>query len=558
MGRLLALLAALIAAIVIAWTGEQPPKPVPTSAPATAFSAERAMPDIVAIASVPHAIGSDANHAARDYLIKRMIALGLEPQVHPGVGVYDRAIGDKQLITGGDVENLVGVLPGRDRAAPAVLLMAHYDSVAGSPGAADDAAGVASALETLRAIKARGAPARDVIVLLTDGEEAGVLGADAFYNRDPLAARVGFIFNMEARGAAGRAQMFQTGEGNGAAVDVLRRTAPDPHTSSLTGFIYAHMPNDTDFTVSRKKGIAGFNFAFLGHQFEYHSPTSTPATLDKGTLQDMGQQVLATAQAIAFSTTLPAKTPDVVYSQVLGGLTLAYPPAVGWLILLASALLIVLAVVRARRLEAFPWTDVLRGAGAALFAVLGACAVLHFARLATGARFGFMDQRFLLAQANRWEVAVMLLALGFLIFAAAELARGRRFIALAAGRGPGSCGLTALAHGGLDKVGLGFGRRRRPAGPGLLWPSGQPRRRLDGRPRPRAHRRCGRAGVRAGGGLPDRLALGARQHRGGGEFAERAQGPGGAHRRGHCRPRLAWAGSAASPTTSTWRSIWWS
>ena len=458
MGRLLALFAALLAAVVIAWAGEQPPKPIPASAPATAFSADRAMADIVAIASVPHPSGSEANHVARDYLIKRMTALGLSPRVHPGVGVYDRAVGGDLFIAGGQVENLIGILPGRDRTAPALALMAHYDSVTGSPGAADDAAGVASALEAVRAIKARGIPARDVIVLLTDGEEAGMLGADTFYNRDPLARHVGFIFNMEARGAAGRVQMFQAGEGNGAAVDLLRKTAADPHASSLTGFIYAHMPNDTDFTVSRKNGIAGFNYAFLGHQFEYHSPTSTPATLDEGTLQDMGQQVLATAQAMAFAPSLPAKTADVVYSQLPGGITLSYPPAMGWLILIAAAGLIALAVVRARRLEAFPWTDILRGAGAGLFAAVGGCAVLHFARLATGSPFGFMEQRFLLAQAGRWEVAVMLMTLGFLIFAAAELARGRRFIALLPlAAGLGSCALLALAHGGFDKVGLGLG-----------------------------------------------------------------------------------------------------
>jgi len=45
-------------------------------------------------------------------------------------------------------------------AAPAVALMAHYDSVPASTGASDDAAGVASALEIVRAIKARGVPAR--------------------------------------------------------------------------------------------------------------------------------------------------------------------------------------------------------------------------------------------------------------------------------------------------------------------------------------------------------------------------------------------------------------
>jgi hypothetical protein len=191
----------------------------------------------------------------------------------------------------------------------------------------------------------------------------------------------------------------------------------------------------------------------VGHQFEYHSPTSTPATLDPGTLQDMGQQVLATAQAVAFSPTLPARTPDVVYGQTLAGVVLAYPPWVGWLVLAAAGGLIVFAARRAQSIEAFAWTDIARGAGAGLFAVLGGCAVLHFARLATGASFGFFEQRFLLAQADRWEAALFVLALGFLIFAAAELARGRRFIALV----PLAAGLGSCAFAGLDKLGLGLG-----------------------------------------------------------------------------------------------------
>ena len=44
--------------------------------------------------------------------------------------------------------------------------MAHYDSVPGSPGAADAAAGVAAALEIVRALKVQGQPARAVILLV--------------------------------------------------------------------------------------------------------------------------------------------------------------------------------------------------------------------------------------------------------------------------------------------------------------------------------------------------------------------------------------------------------
>jgi hypothetical protein len=447
------LAAALIAAALIAWTAEKTPAPRGVGAPADAFSAERALLDVRAIASVPHPVGSAANQAARDYLIGRMTALGLTPEIHRGVGFYDGERGGKLYISGGSVENLVGVLPGRDRTGPALALMAHYDSVPGSPGAADDAAGVASILEAVRAIRARGVPARDVIVLITDGEEPGLLGARAFFERDPMAKRIGFLFNTEARGGGGRVQMFQTGLASGGAIAVLKANGLNPQASSLTGYIYERMPNDTDFTVSRKAGVDGLNYAFVGRQFDYHAASSTPDNLDRGTLQDMGQQVLANAAAIAFAPALPARTPNPVYSQLLGGITVAYPPLMGWLVLALAAALTAFAVVRARRVEAFPWIDVARGAGGALFAVVGAAAVLHFARRATGADLGFLEQRFLLAQVTRWETAVVLLGLGFLIFAAAELARGRRSVAIL----PLLAGLGSCAFGGLDKLGLGLG-----------------------------------------------------------------------------------------------------
>jgi hypothetical protein len=452
MGRLIALVGALIAALLIAWTMQQPPKPQPATAPASAFSSERAAADIRGFASQPHPLGSAANHAARDYLMGRMVALGLAPQVHAGVGVQQPTRA-KGLVIGGRVENIVGVLPGRDHNAPAVALMAHYDSVPASPGAADDAAGVASALEIVRALKVQGTPARDVVVVVTDGEEAGLLGANAFFRRDPAAKHVGYVFNLEARGDAGRVQMFQTGSGNGGTVGLLKRTADRPQASSLSVFVYEHMPNDTDFTEAKRAGLAGMNFAFAGRQFDYHSPSSTPATMDPGTLQDMGQQVLGAVHAAAFDAALPAAAADLTYSQVFGNFILAYPPAVGWLILLAATGLIALAAVRARRVEAFGWTDVARGAGAALFAALGAMTVLHFARRVTGADFGFLEQRFLLAQVTRWEIALVLLGLGFLLAAASEIGRGRRqvaFLPLAAGAG-------ASLFGGFDAVGLGMG-----------------------------------------------------------------------------------------------------
>lgn len=456
MGRSIALIVCLAAAFVLAWAGERTPEPAPASAPATAFSAARAMPDVEIMAKVPHPTGSPANAAVRDHLLRRMSALGLAPQVHRTQVLRHR--GDAAF--GGVVENIVGVLPGRDRASPAVAIMAHYDSVAGSPGAADDAAGTAAALEIVRALKAQGTPARDVIVLITDGEESGLLGAQAFFDQHPLAARIGFVLNMEARGGAGRAQMFQTGPENGGTIALLRKGSISPAASSLTVFMYEQMPNDTDFSVPRARQISGLNYAFIGGQFDYHSPTSTAANLDKGSLQHLGQETLAAAREAAFVPSLPAKSPSLVYATTFAGHILAYPQPLGWAVLALAAILLAVGVVQARSRGALPWLDVLKGAGAALYATALAAVVFRLARRATGAGFGYFEQRDLLAQAPRWEVALALLAVGVLAMAAAAAGRGRTRLGGAAfvlGLGAacslfGALDVPGLALGGLGAV----------------------------------------------------------------------------------------------------------
>ena len=448
MGRYFALLLALITGSWIAFTDQQLPEPIPVSAPATSFSADRAFADVNLMAAEPHPVGSPQNMRVRDALIGRMTELGLSPQVRPGTGVQlSRYASDR--VSAGYVENVVGILPGRDRQVPAVALMAHYDSVPASPGAADDIMGVAAILETVRAIKARGVPARDVMLVITDGEEEGLLGANHFFRRDPLAKRIGLTLNVEARGGGGRVQMFQTSPQNGEIIDLYQRTATRPASSSLAVLVYEKMPNDTDLTETLRAGLPGMNYAIIGSQFDYHSPTSTPANLERGSLQDVGTQVLAAAGEAAFAAQLPGKVPSVVYSNLFGDTVIAYPVWFGWVLIGLIVVLLAFAVRWARHDGAFPPSDMLRGMGGLLFGALTTVAVLQFARLLTGADFGYMEQRFLLAQVDRWEWAIMLLSLGVIMLSAGDMATGRRWMAAI----PVAAGLGCSAFGGFEITG---------------------------------------------------------------------------------------------------------
>lgn len=397
----------LLLASLIAAYASLPPAPRGTDTPAADFAAGRALADIAVLARAPHPLGSAAHAAAAAHVLARMRALGLEVREQSAVE------------RGYPLRNLIGVLPGRDRSLPALALMAHYDTAPGSPGAADDSTGVAVALEVARALRAGAPPLRDVVLLITDGEEVDLLGARAFYRQDPLARRIGLVLNMEARGGGGRVFMFETSDGNGPLVDVFRRVTPHPSSNSLAVFVYRHMPNDTDFTVVRAHGGAGLNYAFIGRQADYHAPSSTLARLDEGSVQHMGNQVLAAARAFAFAAGLPARGTDRVYADVLGIGVLAYAPATGWAIVLLAALLLADAARRLGRLRRLRARALAGGALAGLLVLPAAAGLALALRRLTGVPFGFEAQRPLLTAFGTYELALALGGLGVALLLAA-------------------------------------------------------------------------------------------------------------------------------------------
>lgn len=450
MARSIALAVSLLLAALIAFIHELPPRPAAADAPAERFSAQRAFTDVQALSQRPRPVGSDAHSAAARYIEARLRSLGLSPQRQTAAAFDSGQSEGRVAISAGVVNNIIAVIPGREPRAPAIALMAHYDSVLGSPGAADDAAGVAAILETAGALGQGPAPRRDIILIFTDAEEAGLLGARAFFRDHPLAPRIGFVINLEARGGGGRAQMFQTGPGNAQTIEAFQASVLRPASSSLAVFLYERMPNDTDFSVPRALDVAGVNLAFIGRQFDYHAPTSTAERLDRGALQDLGGQALAVTRRLAEAQDLPSETSDLVYAHLpIAGL-IAYPPAVGWALLGLAAGLLAIAVLRARPTRPLSLADIARGAGAGIYLLACAATLLRAARVASGAEHGFLGQRFLSAQTNLWETSLVLLGLGVSLYTAASLARGR--VRLPAALLPLAAGLLAFALDTTDLV----------------------------------------------------------------------------------------------------------
>lgn len=264
------------------------PEPMPLGAPQNEFSAERALAHVRSLAKVPHPAGTNANAEARQYLIGQLFALGMNPQISTAVGIYN----GPGAVIAGRTNDIVGRLSGTSNSG-AILLMAHYDSVSSGPGAADDASGVAAILEGVRALKTGPPLKNDLIVLITDGEEAGLLGAEAFVASHPWMKDVGLLMNFEARGTHGPSLLFETSANNAVLMNEVGKSTPYPIASSLFYSLYKLLPNDTDFTRFRSARIPGLNFAFGGHLEGYHSSMDTPENLDITSLQHQGSYLLS-------------------------------------------------------------------------------------------------------------------------------------------------------------------------------------------------------------------------------------------------------------------------
>jgi hypothetical protein len=439
------LIAALLFAAAAVWLASATPQPQPIDAPVTVFSAARAMADVRAIAAHPHPSGSPDAARVRDYLVSRLGAIGVDIQVQHAEGVLRAAKHKPGVVIAGMADNVIGVMPGLDRNAPALLIMSHYDTMPNSPGAGDDTIGGATALEIARILKGEVARQRDVIFLFTDGEEPGLLGAQAFFSGHPLARHVGVILNLEARGDAGRVSMFEANPGAGGLIRLLGGRSATAGANSLMTALYRVMPNDTDLSVALGHGYAGLNFAIAGDQLSYHTSLMTPDHLDQGSVQHMGDVVLPVARDLATARSLPSTSPDLTYSDVMGRWLIAYPPPVGWALVALSALLVGFVVVQARRRGSVGGWQLARGAGALLVATMAAVLALHLCgRLLGGensVRVYALVARYPLLLAG---CAAITLGVGCAAIAAVSAGWPRLPFALAVAAVAAACSLTGL------------------------------------------------------------------------------------------------------------------
>ncbi len=346
----LAGIALIFAVTLIAYA---PVTPRQADAPPQVFSAGRArslLSELVG-SDVPHPIGSTANAQLRTAIVERLTALGYTTQLQSGFACSgDGECGFPVNIIATPSADFAPTATSGPPLADAVLLAAHYDSVPAGPGASDDGAGVAAVLEIARALPALPATRHPIMLLISDGEEAGILGATLFVREHPLSKRVFAAVNLDARGTSGPSLMFETGSANDWLMGLYGSAVERPVTDSIYYVAYRRLPNDTDFTAFKTAHYQGFNLAFLGDVARYHTPLDNWANTSPATLQHQGDNALSSVLALANAESGPHADGESVFFDVFARALIAWPTAVNCV--LAAATLIAwftLAAVLIRR-----------------------------------------------------------------------------------------------------------------------------------------------------------------------------------------------------------------
>ncbi|KAB0368746.1 hypothetical protein FD755_019780 [Muntiacus reevesi] len=215
-----------------------------------------------------------------------------------------------------NITNVVVKLEPRDGAQHAVLANCHFDSVANSPGASDDAVSCSVMLEVLRVLSTSSEALYHAVIFLFNGAEENVL-------------QISLILSS----------CFISGPENPWLVQAYVSAAKHPFASVVAQEVFQSgiIPSDTDFRIYRDFGnIPGIDLAFIENGYIYHTKYDTADRILTDSIQRAGDNILAVLKYLATSDMLASSSKyqhgNMVFFDVLGLFVIAYPSRVGSII----------------------------------------------------------------------------------------------------------------------------------------------------------------------------------------------------------------------------------
>ncbi|KMS95274.1 hypothetical protein BVRB_009830 [Beta vulgaris subsp. vulgaris] len=316
------------------------------------FSEIEAMKHVNALAELgPHSVGSDALDLAVQYVqravekIKNTSHWEVDVEVekfHVKGGanrLNDGLFVGKTLIYADLNHIILRITPKYESEAKqnSVLVSSHIDTVFSTGGAGDCSSCVAVMLELARGVShwAHGFKS-SVIFLFNTGEEEGLNGAHSFITQHPWSETVRVAIDLEAMGVGGKAHIFQAGP-HPWAIENFALVAKYPSGNVMAQDLFSSgvIKSATDFQIYKDvAGLSGLDFAFSDNTAVYHTKNDKVELLKPGSLQHLGENMLAFLLQTASSSDLvkgnasgateKSDQNSAVYFDILGTYMIVY------------------------------------------------------------------------------------------------------------------------------------------------------------------------------------------------------------------------------------------
>lgn len=275
------------------------------------FSEEAAMEHVKALTQLgPHSVGSDALELGLQYVLEaaEKIKTTAHWEVDVDVDLFHASSGANILVSGlfngktlvySDLKHVVlRISPKYESEAveSAILVSSHIDTVFSAEGAGDCSSCVAVMLELARGISqwAHGFK-NSVIFLFNTGEEEGLNGAHSFITQHPWSSSIHMAIDLEAMGIGGASAIFQAGP-DPRAIENYALVAKYPSGQILAQDLFTSgvIKSATDFQVYKEvAGLSGLDFAYADNTAVYHTKNDKLKLLKLGSLQHLGENMLA-------------------------------------------------------------------------------------------------------------------------------------------------------------------------------------------------------------------------------------------------------------------------
>lgn len=255
------------------------------------------MADLAALASDAmegRGAGTPGGYRAADYVERRFRQIGL-------AGAFDGAFRqDFPLRQGGEGVNIVGVIPGTVFPQQALMVTAHFDHLGVRlrrvyNGADDNASGVAAMLAVAEQMMAS-PPQHTVIFAGLDGEEQGLVGAQALAQAPPVP--LGSVLAVVNLDMVSRGPLWLAG---GAHYPHLRQVLEAPLTERGLSVRFGHdtgagsdnWTGASDHAAFHQRGVP---FVYLGVEdhADYHEPTDDVERIDPAVFARAAETIQAT------------------------------------------------------------------------------------------------------------------------------------------------------------------------------------------------------------------------------------------------------------------------